>query len=248
MRRTSKIILLIIGSLLSVNAIAYGAVSNFTFGIAAEFLAGVILFFAGIYFDSIVVSSGVFRWIWNIIAAGFVLSLCLSVFLAVYGMNDTADYSEDALIIPGAGLHGDMVSLPLKYRLDMAILYHEKNKDAIIVVTGGKGPGETVTEGYAMKNYLVNAGIPKDSILEENLSTSTYENFLGAKEILDKKLNENYSVVFVTNSFHIYRASKIAKTVGLSPNHIGAQIQWYSIPANYLRECAAVIKYCFLKR
>lgn len=243
-----KITLIITGIAFIINAVAYGAVSNYTFGIAAVFMVGLIFVLAGIFLESILSSVGFLKWISVLIATGCAVSLCLSLFLAYYGTSDTVDYNEDALIVLGAGLHGDRISLPLKYRLDKAYLYYTKNKNVLIVVSGGQGPGETVPEGYAMKKYLVSKGVPEDRIKEENHSTSTYENFYNSKKILDTEFNNGYRVAFVTNSFHVFRAKKIAGTVGFTPNHMGAKIQWYSVLANYLRECAAVMKYFILRR
>ena len=243
-----KITLIATGIVFIINAVAYGAVSNYTFGIAAVFLVGLLFVLAGIYLERILSSTGILKWVSVLIATGCAACFCLCVFLGFYGISDTADYREDALIVLGAGLYGDRVSLPLKYRLDEAYLYFTKNKNVLIIVSGGQGPGETVPEGFAMKKYLVSKGIPEDRIIEENHSTSTYENFYNSKKILDTKFNKEYSVVFATNSFHIFRAKKIAETVGFTPNFVGAKIQWYSILANYLRECAAVLKYFILGR
>lgn len=248
MKKMTKLILILIGFALIINALAFYAVSSFTFGILAELIIGVILIFAGIYFTQIIVSTGIKKLMWIVLAVGIVFSLCFSVFLFVYGTIDTVDYNEDAIVVLGAGLNGDRLTIPLKLRLDKTLQYYVKNKDVKIVVTGGMGPGETVTESYAMKKYLVQMGIPKEIVFEDSLSVSTYENFLFAKKILDKEFSDFYTIAFVTNNFHIYRASRIAKTVGFSSNHVSIKAQWYSMPVNYLRECAAVFKYFILKR
>ena len=46
-----------------------------------------------------------------------------------------------------------------------------------MVVSGGKGSGEKITEAKAMKDYLIKNGIDKNRIIEEDKSTNTYENF-----------------------------------------------------------------------
>ena len=82
----------------------------------------------------------------------------------------------------------------------------------------------------------------------EDRSTSTYENFKYSKNILDSIFKGNYSCVFVTNSFHLYRASKIGEIVGLDVLKLRAKTSPYSLIDNYFREVLAVIKLWILKR
>lgn len=87
------------------------------------------------------------------------------------------------MIVLGAGLRGERVTDLLARRLDAAYDYHLENPNAVIVVTGGQGPGEDIPEARAMKAYLVEKGVPEKQILEEASSTSTEENFCFAREI-----------------------------------------------------------------
>ena len=93
------------------------------------------------------------------------IEFILVSFIAVFGIVDNISYNEDAVIVLGAGIRGDKVTLPLKMRLDKAIQYHSKNPEAVIVVTGGQGFQETVTEAYAMEKYLVENNIDNVSEL-----------------------------------------------------------------------------------
>ena len=119
--------------------------------------------------------------------AFFVILICgvaIVSFIAVYGQYDNADYNEDAVIVLGAGINGDKVTYPLKVRLDKAIEYHKLNPDALIVVTGGQGFQETVTEAYAMEKYLVQNGVEASKIIKEEKATSTNENMRFSKKLL----------------------------------------------------------------
>ena len=80
------------------------------------------------------------------------------------------------IIVLGAGLKGDTPSLALERRLEKAAEYMNKNGNAIAIVSGGQGKGETISEAQAMENYLLNHGIREDRIIKEDNSTSTYEN------------------------------------------------------------------------
>jgi uncharacterized SAM-binding protein YcdF (DUF218 family) len=176
-----------------------------------------------------------------------VAAVCLALvvfsgFLSVYGRNDSVQYNEDAVIILGAGIRGEDPGRALTYRLDEAVVYHLKNQAAECIVSGGQGPQEAISEALAMERYLISKGIPAAQIIREELSTSTYENFLFSHVILEEKFPQGFSAAFITNYFHVYRAERIAEYAGLSASHMGAGISWYSVPVNYLREMMAVLQ------
>jgi len=174
------------------------------------------------------------------------LPLLLVLFLFVYGNVSNADFEEDAVIVLGAGLRGDnTVGRPLARRLDAAIVYFDQNPDIYIVVTGGLGERAEITEAEAMARYLMERGVPETQILLEGESTTTYENLLFAKEILDEAFPDGFSAVLITNDFHVYRAVRTARQVGIDVNRIGAYTDWYTWPVNYLREVLAVFNFWF---
>lgn len=123
-----------------------------------------------------------------------------------------------------------------------------KTPGALIIVSGGQGPQEDVTEGFAMEQYLIKKGIPQEKIIKEEKATSTYENFKFSKEILDKNLGKTYTCAYITNHFHLYRAGKLAEETGINARQIGAKMDWYFVPSCYFRETLAVIKLWILKR
>ena len=121
--------------------------------------------------------------------------------------------------------------------------YSIHNPKAIIVVSGGQGPQEDITEALAMERYLISKGTPKERIIKEEESTSTYENLLFSKNILDDIFTDPYKTVVITNNFHIYRATRLAENLGLDATHYHGKTSWYSIPVNYARECIATLKF-----
>lgn len=128
-------------------------------------------------------------------------------------------------------------------RLDTAIQYHCKNPEAVIVVTGGQGFQETVSEAYAMEKYLVEHGVEKNKIIKEEKAISTTENMELSKTLLDKYFGENYSIVVVTNHFHVFRGTRIAMKADFNNiSHMHADLHWYNLMSCYLRESLAVLK------
>ena len=173
------------------------------------------------------------------------IPLIFASFLGIYGNVGSVDHTEDVVIVLGAGIQGERVTRPLAHRLDTAIDYWNENPDAIIVVTGGLGNRATITEAEAMARYLIARGVPESHILREELSTSTYENLVFAKEILEEAFPDGFGAVLITNDFHIYRAVRTARQVGLDVNRLGAYTDWYTWPVNYLREMLAVVSLWF---
>ncbi len=171
-------------------------------------------------------------------AGGFALVAGL---LAGDGLNDTATGDEDALIVLGAAVHGREVSPSLAQRLEIAIDYHRRNPSALIVVTGGRGPQEEIAEAVASRDHLLARGVPDAVIVVEDRSTSTEENFGFARALLDQRLGEGYRVAFVTNEYHVWRASRLAAEAGLEARHLHAATRWYVWPSSYLRETVAVL-------
>ncbi|WP_438654326.1 YdcF family protein [Romboutsia sp.] len=190
----------------------------------------------------------------------FKTSLCLllSLFLIIesmlvfYPKNNTKDKS-DYMIILGAAVQNNSVSLTLKGRLDAALTYLDKtNDDLYIVVSGGKGSGENISEALAMKNYLLENGIAKDKILMENKSTNTYENFKYSKDLIESHSNKNLKdlkIKVVTTDFHSCRSSLLAKRTGYK------NVTFYTsnslvqfMPTYYAREFFAFFKTILLDR
>jgi uncharacterized SAM-binding protein YcdF (DUF218 family) len=233
-----RFILILAGILLIMDAVLIALSANFNSGILFAAIAGIGLITYGAFF----VKLRKIKWLRYILAAGLICACCLIALIAIYGKIDTVTYDEDALIVLGAAIRGETPAYPLYTRLEAAVSYHEKNPDAVIVVSGGQGFQETITEALAMERHLLRRGVPPDKIIKEGRATSTYENFLFAKELLDERFGRQYTAAFVTSDFHVFRAAKVARSLGLSVTHKQAAILWYTIPVNYLRECAAVLK------
>ena len=151
---------------------------------------------------------------------------------------------SDVVIVLGAGLLGDKPSWILENRLDCAAEYLQSYPNTIAVVSGGKGSGETATEASAMKKYLVEKGVSPERVMMEDKSSTTVENFKFSKKMLDEKLGvNNYSVSYITNKFHVYRAGLIAKKAGLAASGIAAKDVYVVMLSNYSREYFALMKY-----
>lgn len=242
MKKIFKIIFLCLGAGIFINGIALFFVSNVNLGNFLTVSMGAIIMLVALLFKKLT------KWFKIILISGISIAVVCSSFLIFYGKNDTATYEEDAIIVLGAAVHGKTPSLTLKRRLDKAVEYHAQNPDAVIVVSGGQGAQEDISEAEAMKIYLVENGVASDKIIKEDKSTSTTENFKFSKEILDKHFSGDYTAAFITNEYHILRASLCAKRAGIeSATHLHSSTTLSYIASGVLRECLAVLKYIIFK-
>ena len=182
-------------------------------------------------------------WLNVIFAFIGLLVVTLAGFLAWSGTEETATGTEEAVIVLGAAVHGSELSNTLIARLDTALAYHEQNPTALIVVSGGQGPQEDLPEAVAMSNYLLAHGVPAAQVIVEDRATSTEENFVRSKELLDQRLPPGYRVTFVTNEFHVLRAGALAARSGLEATHVASKTPWYFWPVNFLREELALVTF-----
>lgn len=197
-------------------------------------------------------ATGIFKGLKYIINAAIAfcgitfVGMCLSIFAVSQSVPDPG---REAVIVLGAGLKGDRVTKTLSLRLDQALEYHAQNPSAVIVVSGGQGPDEWISEAAAMKGYLMARGVDEQQIIAEDKSTSTKENFDFSRKLLDAHFaGKPYKIVYVTNDFHLMRAGFYAKKAGYEDAQgLAAPSLWYMLPNYYTREYLAVMKYFALE-
>ncbi|QWU14049.1 Uncharacterized SAM-binding protein YcdF, DUF218 family [Paenibacillus sophorae] len=126
----------------------------------------------------------------------------------------------DAGIILGMAMWGDEPSPGLKERLDCGLKLYKQGVFTHFIVSGGLDkPGYRYTEGLGMRNYLIAGGVPDSAIAVENKATSTYENLLFSREIMQR---EGWSTaVVITHTFHGRRALEVAEALGYSNPELG---------------------------
>ncbi len=237
----------IIGIVIVIISIYTFFVMNFDVGVIVQFGIGVMFILIGKTWNKMP-KTGIFKLFKILSLIGFALIFIMLLFIFINGAVNTVDFNEEAVIVLGCGIKGEEVTGTLKRRLDKCIEYANINNNAIIVVSGGQGPQEDITEALAMERYLIDNGISSERIIKEDMATSTYENFVFSKNILDNKFKDEYKIVYITNRFHIYRAGKLAEIAGLNAEGYGAEDDMRAMSVSYLREILAVIKLWVFKR
>ena len=183
---------------------------------------------------------GWLRWIVRIL-----FGLCVVLFVVIEGLiisrfNAVPEAGADICIVLGAQMKESGPSNVLQRRLDSAINYLQENPDTMVIVSGGQGSNEPVSEAQGMQVYLISKGIAPERIMMEDTSTNTWENLNYSAELIDKSSDR---VVIVTNNFHVFRAVSIAKKQGYSMvQGLAAGTHRTSLLNNMLREFFGVIK------
>jgi uncharacterized SAM-binding protein YcdF (DUF218 family) len=237
------------GSFLIIDDLVVSSYSNFTIGCIITLIFSAILLIWGICYKRIhtLTKKGLPRIIRVAVACGMGLTVALCAFFVIYGSTDTVTYNEDAVIVLGCGVKGTVPTQPLAARLDKAAEYAGKNPDALIVVSGGQGFQEDISEAQCMYDYLTERGVDGARIITESESTSTSENMIYSKRLLDERLG-SYSAAVITNDFHIFRAKRLAGINGLNVTSMHAPTPWYTISIMCLREILAAGQLAVLRQ
>jgi uncharacterized SAM-binding protein YcdF (DUF218 family) len=186
------------------------------------------------------------------LAAAAVLVVCYLAFLffcyLAYGFlyrRMPIGRAVDFVVVLGAGLMGGRrVSPLLASRLERGRFVYEsldaQGSGPMLIVSGGKGSDERLSEAEAMATYLVEAGFPADRILKEDQSRTTEENLLYSDALMREARPDGYNCVVVTNDFHSYRAALIARDLGVPAQVVGSPTAAYFLPSATIREFIAV--------
>lgn len=113
--------------------------------------------------------------------------------------------ADNIIIVLGQYLQNDgTLSLQCRERCFYAYTLYLKGEGKRFLLSGGKAnPIPNVSEGQAMKKYLISLGINEEAIITEDNSRNTYENAKFSSAILKKLTYDN--LILVSSSYHIYR-------------------------------------------
>ena len=171
-----------------------------------------------------------------LLAGVLVFAILLGVVIS--GERDRIQGDPQIMIVLGCQVKPWGPSILLQDRLDEALAYLEEHPDLTVVVTGGKGNDEHVSEAQAMYDYLTAHGVPAEQILMEDRAASTVENIRFSMELLAE---EGYDVtedmVVVSNGFHLARTRMLWRricggdgnlsTLAAPSSHLPSRIKMY---------------------
>ncbi|WP_274433255.1 YdcF family protein [Alicyclobacillus sp. ALC3] len=147
---------------------------------------------------------------------------------------------SDAAIVLGAYTDGFRPSRALLARLRAALHLFRQGYVGAVIVSGGRGEDETVTESSSMRRFLILNGVPSEVILEDRYSRDTWENLRNSRHVMsDHGLR---SAVIVTSDYHLPRALAVAQQLDMQVSGFAAWSSKSEIRYAY-REVIARIKY-----
>ena len=237
-------VFLIVGVVLIVETLIVSTLSNYNLGVILPAFFGVPLVFLAFLLPKM--DKGfllILKWLIAVCYAVAFGIFLVCGFLMIRASSEGEKVEADAVIVLGAAVHGDKVTWVLENRLNKAMEYLDAHPTAICIVSGGQGEGESVTEGSAMKKYMVERGTDESRVFTEEKARNTLENFEYSKVIIDERLGNNARIAFVTTNFHVYRAGQVAREQGVNAVGIPAEDVWYLRLNNFLRECVGICVY-----
>ncbi|BDB22687.1 YdcF family protein [Cupriavidus sp. P-10] len=246
-----RIGLALVGAVLLGDAVALMGMGLFSLGITMPGCIGIAFLLLALCWD------GVARWrkadrrrelFWRAGWGAFAVWL-VTVGVFFYGIRSGMGVSVPAgapvkaIVILGSGTPNCEASPTLIARLDQGLVQARRWPEAKVVVSGGQDFGLRCVEADIMADYLVARGIAPDKVFREGRSTSTEENLVFSRRLLEGQGVDGASaIVVVTSDFHVRRAVGIARKAGsVEAFGVGAVTPSYLRFNAWLREYFAAI-------
>ena len=142
---------------------------------------------------------------------GYLVALSVRI-----GRESTVDdaHPADVIMVMGAAEYRGHPSPVLKLRLDHAVLLYTQHLAPYIMTTGGPGGDPSFTEGGVGRSYLIDRGIPAESVIVESEGGTTAYSLTAASEIL-RRMGLR-SCIIVSDGYHLFRVKRILKQQGFT--------------------------------
>lgn len=193
------------------------------------------------------------RWIGELfldVLASFFFLFFVSLFLGLAATcfvytRHRVPHDRDYVMVPGCAVFGDRVPPLLAGRVERALSFMREQESKTgrapaLILSGGQGKGETISEAEAMKRYCLKAGVPEDRLFIEDRSTNTLENFQNTKRIADEQFPGGKGA-YATTNYHVFRSEILSRRTGLDAQGLAADVKWYFLSNAFAREFAAVL-------
>jgi len=158
-------------------------------------------------------------------ALGIVVLSYLILLSVRIGNESSRDEAQpaDVIVVMGAAEYRGHPSPVLKLRLDHAVQLYQQHLAPYIMTTGGPGGDPSFTEGGVGRSYLIDRGVPAESIVVETEGDSTAYSLSAASEIF-RRMGLR-SCIIVSDGYHIFRVKRILQQKGFivygSPREAG---------------------------
>ena len=138
----------------------------------------------------------------------------MAVAVAIAGSEDQAG-PADAIVVLGAAQYNGRPSPVFRARLDHAMTLYRAGHAPVILVTGGIGRRDTLSEASVGARYLVTRGLPTAAVVALPAGADTYASLAEVGGWFSGRGSRR--VLLVSDAFHLLRLRVLAARRGLEP-------------------------------
>ena len=182
---------------------------------------------------------------WFIASILSIITTYFSIQLAIYCLSALINLFHpirrknlDQIVVLGSGLIGTVVPPLLQGRIEKGIQLQRQNPNAILILSGGQGPGEDIPEGMAMMAWAIDHGADPNRTVAETKSKNTRENLIFSREIFPQPYGKT---ALVTTRYHVFRALLLSRQLHMKAIGYGSKTKWYFTLNALLREFVAYL-------
>ncbi len=136
-----------------------------------------------------------------------ILSFVIVIIVVYRGFHGTATFPADCGLVFGAAVYGNSIAGPaVARRMTTAAELYRNGEIKKLIVSGGVGKGNRVSEAEVMRSVAMQLGVNPTDIIMEKESHSTWQNLSNSKPLAA----ECTSTVGVSDGYHLARIKLIA--------------------------------------
>jgi len=148
------------------------------------------------------------------VSAAFAAWAVVAVAVAVAGAEDQAG-PVDAIVVLGAAQYNGRPSPVFRARLDHAVTLYRAGHAPVVLVTGGIGRRDTLSEAAVGARYLVGRGLPRATVVALPAGADTYASLAEVGGWFRGRGSRR--VLLVSDAFHLLRLRVLAARLALEP-------------------------------
>jgi uncharacterized SAM-binding protein YcdF (DUF218 family) len=158
----------------------------------------------------------VLRPVWQaagllLLAAAIIYTVALVMVLVVSQQDERQP--ADAIVVLGAAQYNGRPSPVLRARLDHALGLYREQLAPLVLVTGGVGRGDTLSEATVARRYLIYHGVPADAVVAQSEGRTTMASMTAVNAWLRGRGLRR--VILVSDPFHMFRLRLEARRTAL---------------------------------